>query len=59
MTPFFLPPTAMAFPLHPAQLLAGRALFSLIVKGSVVGLTAATTAILAIWFVEWRRGRVW
>ena len=36
-----------------------KMLFSLIVKGSIVGLTAATASILAIWFVEWRRGRVW
>ena len=45
MTPCFLPLTLSVFPLLPAQLLAGRSLFSLIVKGSIVGLTAATASI--------------
>lgn len=58
MTPSLLSPAWIALP-PPAQLLASSSLFTLIVKGSIVGLTAATTAILAIWFVEWRRGRIW
>ncbi len=42
-----------------AQLLAGPSLFSLIVKRSIIGLAGATTAILVVWFVEWRRGKIW
>ena len=39
--------------------IAGPGLFSLIVKGSLVGLAIAVLALVLIWAIEWRRGRVW
>ena len=39
--------------------IAGPGLFGLIVKGSLVGLAVAVLALVLIWAIEWRRGRVW
>lgn len=53
-----LPLLAAAAPI-PGQWLLPAPLFRLLVLGGVVGLVLATVAIVAIWVVEWRRGRAW
>ncbi len=42
-----------------AQLIAPAGLFSLIVKGSVIGLAASVLILLLIWGYEWRKGKIW
>jgi hypothetical protein len=39
--------------------IAGSTLFELVVVGSLVGLILAVLALLLIWWIEWRRGRIW
>jgi hypothetical protein len=39
--------------------IAGPTLFELVVMGSLVGLILAVLALLLIWWIEWRRGRIW
>ena len=41
------------------QWLLSRALFNLVVVGSIAGLVLATLVILTIWVIEWRHGKVW
>lgn len=38
---------------------AGQGFFQLVVFGSLSGLAVALLALLAIWWLEWRNGRVW
>ena len=39
--------------------IAGSTLLELVVVGSLVGLILAVLALLLIWWIEWRRGRIW
>lgn len=58
----FLSAAAMvtvAPPLTLAQMLASKGQFALVVKGGIIGLTAATLTILLIWLHEMRRGSIW
>jgi hypothetical protein len=43
----------------PPAWFADSGLFHLVVFGSLAGLTLALLALLTIWWVEWRNGRVW
>lgn len=43
----------------PPTWIAGPGLFRVVVFGSLVGLAIALVALLSIWFLEWRKGRVW
>jgi type II secretory pathway pseudopilin PulG len=39
--------------------IAGSTLLELVVVGSLVGLILAVLALLLIWWIEWRQGRIW
>jgi hypothetical protein len=39
--------------------IAGSTLLELVVMGSLVGLILAVLALLLIWWIEWRQGRIW
>lgn len=57
-------PAVAITPLAPAllfltKMLASKGQFGFVVKGGIIGLTAATLAILLIWVHEMRRGRIW
>lgn len=39
--------------------IAGSTLLELVVVGSLVGLVLAVLALLLIWWIEWRQGRIW
>ena len=49
----------MTIPTAVMASLIGPTWFQVILVGSQVALSASVIAMLAIWWVEWRNGRVW
>ncbi len=49
----------MTIPTAMMASLIGPTWFQVILVGSQVALSAAVIVLLAIWWVEWRNGRVW
>ncbi|QNI93926.1 hypothetical protein SynA15127_00838 [Synechococcus sp. A15-127] len=49
----------MTIPTAAMASLIGPSWFQVILVGSQVALSASVIVLLAIWWVEWRNGRVW